>query len=117
MEWLRPDEKAAYFGTWPKAVRDKFNDLLRPVMQGYKPIGVNTCKSWRGIPGCHELSSGAYRLIFVWTLPNFIYVLYAFSGKDSSRGGKTRPKHAAIVDQRWAELQNRLNIAAGKKRH
>lgn len=86
-------------------------------MQGFKPVPVNTCKPWKGISGCHELSSGSYRLIFVWHLPEFIYVLYAFGGEDSSRGGKTRTKHAAKVDQRWAELQAELSAAAGVKRH
>lgn len=117
LEWLNADEETAYLDAWPESVRDKFNDLLRPVTQGFKPMSLNTCKPWKGIPGCHELSSGAYRLIFVWTQPKAVYVLYAFGGKDSSRRGKTRPKHAATVDLRWAELQNRLNLAAGKKRH
>lgn len=117
LEWLRQDERDAYFNAWPKSVRDKFNDLLRPLQQGFKPVRVNTCKPWTGISGCHELSSGAYRLLFVWNQPTYVYVLYAFSGKDSSRGGKTRKRHANIIDERWAELQDRLNAAAGKKRH
>lgn len=110
LQWRDAKEREAYFTQWPEAVRKKFNNWLRPVMQGFKPVPVNTCKPWKGISGCHELSSGSYRLIFVWHLPEFIYVLYAF-------GGKTRTKHAAKVDQRWAELQAELSAAAGVKRH
>ena len=117
LEWLRQDEGTRTSTRGRNLFATSSTIYFALCSRGSSPVRVNTCKPWTGISGCHELSSGAYRLLFVWNQPTYVYVLYAFSGKDSSRGGKTRKRHANIIDERWAELQDRLNAAAGKKRH
>ena len=105
LKWVDPGEEKKVFSKWPKAVHGKFADLLRPVQSGRPPLRLNTCKPWQGLgPGVHELSSGAFRMVFVWKFPEAVYVLHIFK-KDSSRGRKTRSECVAAVERAWNALK------------